>query len=481
MIWTLSLVGKSTLVLGAAAAAAWALRRSSASSRHMLWSLALLGLVVLPALSAALPRLELPVLPAPNPGRTLEAVAEDLEWAGAPQDASMALPPESSWREWVLLAWLAGASLGLVHLATGIVFVLATIRRARPIATPEWDALLDEALTTLGVRRRLRLRMSDAVGVPFVWGYRSPVVLLPPEAMAWPAGRRRAVLLHELAHVARFDCVTQTLAYAVRACYWPHPLVWWAVSSLRRETERACDDRVLGTGAPAAEYARHLLEAARGLTHPARRLLTAPAGAERTRLGDRVVAILDEHMNRRVPAQRVTALLGGGTLLAIAVLAAVELVPARAIAGSPPTQASEAALDDGIAHEPLGCLVAGRYPEIDATMEPASEVEEARLYFFAEAAPDPGKEYWVAMTQDGSRFVGRLPKPTVEAKSVRYRIEVRRRDARVVRTDSHVAVVAPDESHCPKGVRIAPQAQSTEPAIVHSKVDAAESAGSAEP
>jgi beta-lactamase regulating signal transducer with metallopeptidase domain len=470
MIWTLSLAWKSTLVLGAAAGAALVFRRSSASRRHVLWCLALLSLVVLPALSVVLPRLELPVLPAPDPGGRLEAAAVQLEGARTPADTSIALRSESSWREWILLAWVAGASLGLLQLLSGIVFVVIAVQRARPLTSPDWESLLDEAIRTFGVRRPVRLRMSNAVGVPVVWGYRSPVVLLPPEATTWPQGQRQAVLFHELAHVARFDCLTQTLAYVVRACYWPHPLAWWAVSSLRRETERACDDRVLGTGAAAADYARHLLEAARGIGRVPRRFLTAPAGAERTRLGDRVLAILDEHRDRRVPARRVTALLGGGTLLAIAALAATEPVPAAATAGSPPKQASNAALRSWIVHEPFGCLVEGRFSEIDATIDPASEVAQARLYFSG-PGPDTGTEYWVEMTQQGTRFVGRLPRPTAKVKSVRYRIEARRKDDRVATTDSHLAVVAPDESGCPAGARIAPQAQSTEAVNVHSKAD----------
>lgn len=86
---------------------------------------------------------------------------------------------------------------------------------------PDWSALVDEAATTLGIRRRVELRLSDTVDVPNVWGYRSPVVLLPLAAASWPEGQRRAILIHELAHVARHDRFTQALAYVARALYWP--------------------------------------------------------------------------------------------------------------------------------------------------------------------------------------------------------------------------------------------------------------------
>ena len=467
MILMLSLATKATLVLGAVTMAAWALRGSSASTRHALWALALSSLLALPVLSATVPRLGLPLLPLPEPEPSQALRLLPPESAPGAFDAASEAPPARSWWDRALLVWLAGVSLGLTQLAAGTVFATIAVRRARRVTSPEWSALLQETAAVIGVGRRVGLRVSGAVGVPMVWGYRSPVVLLPPEAMDWPDDRRRAVLLHELAHVARRDCLTQTLAYAVRALYWPHPLVWWAVASLRREGERACDDRVLQAGMPASTYAGHLLDAARDLVRPARRFLTASAGAERTRLGDRVVALLDEHMDRRPPTRRANALLGAATLLAITVLAAAEPVAATAAPGSPPSQApSDAELSDWIAHEPFGCLIEGRYTEIDATIDPASEVEEARLYFAA-AGSEGDPAHWVEMTREGSRFVGRLPKPLAEASPVRYLIEAHRRDGRIARTDHHRAVVVVDESRCPGGVRIAPPAESSLPVTVH--------------
>jgi len=49
-------VMKATLLLASAALAAVALRRTSAAARHLVWTLALVSAMVLPALSIALPR-----------------------------------------------------------------------------------------------------------------------------------------------------------------------------------------------------------------------------------------------------------------------------------------------------------------------------------------------------------------------------------------------------------------------------------------
>ena len=59
--------------------------------------------------------------------------------------------------------------------------------------------------------------------MPMAFGTRRPAILIPAVADTWPDDRRRAVMLHELAHVARYDCLTQSLAFAACTIYWFHP------------------------------------------------------------------------------------------------------------------------------------------------------------------------------------------------------------------------------------------------------------------
>ena len=55
---------KATLVLGLAGLAAAALGRASAATRHLVWTLGVAAALLVPALRAAAPRWELPLLPA---------------------------------------------------------------------------------------------------------------------------------------------------------------------------------------------------------------------------------------------------------------------------------------------------------------------------------------------------------------------------------------------------------------------------------
>ena len=101
--------------------------------------------------------------------------------------------------------------------------------------------------------------------IPMTWGVLRPVVLLPEQAQQWPEPARRLVLLHELAHIKRWDVGFQLIGRLATAVYWFHPLAWYALHRLRAECECACDDYVVHLGARRTDYAQQLVELARSL------------------------------------------------------------------------------------------------------------------------------------------------------------------------------------------------------------------------
>lgn len=192
---------------------------------------------------------------------------------------------------------------------------------------------------------------SDDTDVPVTWGVVYPVVLLPATSSDWDEEQATSVLTHELAHVKRFDALTQLLAQLALALLWFHPLVWVAVRRMRLEREHACDDFVLVAGARASRYADDLLSFARRMGRSAVPSAAALAMARRSELEGRLLAILDPATKRTVVRRARVALLMLGVAALVAPLAAfrparvqpdVVVLAAPVIQGSPVESAVEA-------------------------------------------------------------------------------------------------------------------------------------------
>ena len=346
---------KAAGLLAVAGLVARSLRGRAAATRHLVWCLGLAGALAVPPLTLAMPRWGVPILSAaagapeaaPRPVEGLATDPADAASAGpigvdpadptTPTPASLAPSPGStSWSiapsSWLIAAWGAGTAAVLAWYAIGWATIWRLGRRAGRIADRPWLEAAGEASARLGVARRVTLVRGGPGAMPLTWGVLRPTVLVPREADAWPAELRRAVLMHELAHVKRLDCLTQWLGLVACGVYWFNPLAWWAASRLRAERELACDDLVLEAGERPSEYASQLLGVAR-LHRPApssSRAAMAMARASGIEL--RLLAILDIGRDRRGPARWLAASCLAAILAASATLAAIRPVP-RPMAG----------------------------------------------------------------------------------------------------------------------------------------------------
>jgi len=221
----------------------------------------------------------------------------------------------------LLALWTLGACLVLARVAIGHLVLLHLSRRGRPLRGAAWVLLAERAAEEAGLDRPFDLLECERIGVPATFGILRPVVLLPISAREWPEDRRRAVLVHELAHAARYDCLTQLLAQIACALYWYHPGIWWAERRMRVERESACDDRVLEGRMAASDYADHLIEVLREARRAGLPSFGAVAFARRSSLEGRLLALLDPLRDRRSPSRRIAwgaGLTTGALLLALA-------------------------------------------------------------------------------------------------------------------------------------------------------------------
>jgi beta-lactamase regulating signal transducer with metallopeptidase domain len=336
-VWMgLQLLVKASMLVAAALVVQWLIgARSSAAVRHLSWSIVVIGLLGLPLLSAVLPTWEvaLPVsrsvsvAPANGdvgpgaPDSTVRSSAVDSSSASAAPalDApSVQEKPSMSWPTALVVLYAWGTLVLLTYLAAEQLSVRRLAMQATEIVDDEWRQMLDECRRSLRIEHPVRLLRSRQHTMPMVFGLRSPAILLPAIADTWDDDRRRAVVLHELAHVSRRDCLTQTLGAIACAAYWPHPGVWWIARRLRIERELACDDLVLTAGTSARDYAGHLLELAHTLGGGRAPALVVTMARPR-QLEGRMLAVMDSGRSRVVP--------GILTRLASVAVAAAFLVP----------------------------------------------------------------------------------------------------------------------------------------------------------
>ncbi|MEY2429349.1 MAG: bla regulator protein blaR1 [Verrucomicrobiota bacterium] len=333
---------KSFVILIVAGGVCLCWLRGAASARHLVWFLAVAGVLCLPGLSRLLPAWQRPLWAVGTHAESENELTLTLEFAPAkattisqrptpaPSPAGVIPAPgtaqaaggqrlathfRAGWAAFLLTVWLGGAVIILLSVVVGRLRLRTLRRAAQPPSNAEWLALLRRLCEELRVERLVTLLQTADDVMPATWGWWRPVILLPAEADAWSPERRRVVLLHELAHVKRWDCLTQTIARLACAVYWFNPLVWVAARRMCIERERACDDLVLNDGCKASDYAAHLVEIARTFRRVPQ--VAAIAMARSSNLEGRIAAIVDGSRNRRLrseTAMMILAVVGGITL-----------------------------------------------------------------------------------------------------------------------------------------------------------------------
>ena len=312
---------KSFVVLGFAGGVCLVWRRASAATRHLIWFLALLSLPLLPLLPHVLPATHRPLWAVSSEWVSGNQISISVELAptkslglnitepSGPHNSGTLPETKSVTRiiharfhqNWLAIAfgaWAVGMVLMALYSTLGRLQLRRISRHAYRLDKPEWTQFLVETCTALHLRRRVVLLQSGENIMPVTWGWLRAKVLMPLEAEHWLEDRRRIVLLHELAHVKRLDCLTQTIARIITALYWFNPLAWVAARQMCIERERACDDLVLNGGCKASDYAGHLVQIAKTFRRAPQ--MAGIAMARSSNLEGRVTAIVDPSRARRL-------------------------------------------------------------------------------------------------------------------------------------------------------------------------------------
>lgn len=261
--WSLQILA----LTAAAAILSLTFRRSAPALRLLFLQFTLLTCLLLPFLRTS--RLAVIVRTAP-PSAPPNAVT-----LGAAQPRAHPL----SAIEVGLAILLAGTLLRLVLMLVG----LWRLRRYRrdseplPIPTP-WAS-------------EANLRLSHDVKGPVTFGFRKPIVLLPPDFPTLAEPMQDAILCHEILHVRRHDWLFILAEEFVRALFWFHPAIWWVLHQIQLAREEAVDRAAIEMTRERDAYIDALLVTAGASPYD---LAPAPLFLRKRHLKQRIASILKE-------------------------------------------------------------------------------------------------------------------------------------------------------------------------------------------
>jgi bla regulator protein blaR1 len=124
----------------------------------------------------------------------------------------------------------------------------------------EWRMFVSKVCTQMGIRKTVRLWVSEFVSSPVTIGFLKPVILVPLAAINHLTPQQlEAVLLHELSHIRRFDYLINLIINLIQSILYFNPFAKAFVKIIEREREKSCDEMVLQFQYDSHEYATALL------------------------------------------------------------------------------------------------------------------------------------------------------------------------------------------------------------------------------
>lgn len=235
------------------------------------------------------------------------------------------LLPEA-WAIAIFSIWTFVAAAAMVRVAVGLWQLRRLRRSCVPVAVSDLDPALQSTILELQANRRVAICSSSAVEVPTAMGFFKPVIVIPAWALReLSLGELKVILLHEFAHLRRWDDWTNLIQKAVRALFFFHPAVWWIEKRLSLEREMACDDTVLAQTQNPRAYAECIVTLAEKsfLRRSLERSL-ALAQAAISRVGEtsqRIARILDHNRSSTTRAWKpALGVVGGLSIVCLVML-----------------------------------------------------------------------------------------------------------------------------------------------------------------
>ena len=172
---------------------------------------------------------------------------------------------------------------------------------------PELRVFLNHMAAQMGLKKDVRIWLSNLVDTPLTIGFWKPVILLPVAVVnQLSLQQAEAVILHELNHIRRNDYFINLLIACMDILLFFNPFVRILTHIIKNERENSCDDMVLQFRYDAGQYANALLLLEKNRTLTSAVTINA-TGRSKKLLLKRVERILNKTSSRNTLNQKLVA------------------------------------------------------------------------------------------------------------------------------------------------------------------------------
>lgn len=155
--------------------------------------------------------------------------------------------------------WLIGFLGIALYTSASLFYSYRSIRSGLMVPGNPLLEMFQQANMRMNLSHFGRLRLTNQQVSPMVLGIIKPIVIIPLAVVNGLSPEQvEAVMLHELAHIRRYDPLMLAIqALATRILFF-HPLAWYLSAEIDHERENSCDDAVLHTFSDPINYIKAL-------------------------------------------------------------------------------------------------------------------------------------------------------------------------------------------------------------------------------
>lgn len=145
--------------------------------------------------------------------------------------------------------WAIGFTCLMLRYIIGYGLTQSLRRRGVQPAHANWHARFNVLCANAGLPRPVELLISTRITSPVTLGFWKPVVLVPVGFLTGlPQAHVEAILLHEIAHIRRYDYIINLFQTAIKTVFFFHPAIHFICNRIDEDREQACDDLAVAQG-----------------------------------------------------------------------------------------------------------------------------------------------------------------------------------------------------------------------------------------